>query len=315
MPRHNTRKNTGMKWTVEEDQLLQDEMNQDLSIREIAFHHKRTQGSILHRIYKRKLSKKINVYSFTNQHNIAQVESVPLKTQYCIFDTETTGLPPFCSITKSDQWPRMIQFACRIYENSQLVQEWSTFIKPDGFTIPDDVIRIHHITNELAQTGITLEEWCTQFSLLLPRIHTFVAHNMMFDNNIIQSELYRANQLDLLRMFKKCNKECTMMLSKKYIIDEKMECRLSLVAMCKLFSIPIPSEDRLHDAQVDTELCSLLYHELQKKGVSNRRTDLVTQFDDKDVVKLLGAKWDGGQKTWYIYDSDPFSRYVKKWFK
>jgi DNA polymerase-3 subunit epsilon len=326
MPRHNTKKYTGTKWTVNEDKYLQDEINDDLSIREIGLLHKRSQGSILHRIYKLKISKQpkiISTYSFNDDTEFiptisSTTSNSSIKNQICVFDTETTGLPPYVSITKSDQWPRMIQFACSMFtvENGVFtkVKSWSTYIKPDGFTIPEEVTKIHHITNEIAATGITFEEWCSEFENMLPTIHTFVAHNMMFDNNIIQSELYRAKKCNLLQQFKRVSKECTMMMGKKYIMDQKMESRLSLVHLCTIFSIPIPSEDKLHDAFVDTELCSLLYIELMKKGVVNKRTDLTTLFTDKEVIKHLGAKWDCAQKTWYIYDSDVFSFYVKKWF-
>ena len=324
MPRHNTKKYTGTKWTSEEDKRLQLEINNDFSIRDIALRHKRTHGSILHRIYKLKITKTIETN--TTYHLLGEDSFVPLvtegvkvnstKTTICIFDTETTGLPPFASITKSELWPRMIQFACKIInpEDGTIIRTWSTYIKPNGFTIPLEVTTINHITNEMAQTGITLEEWMLEFECMLSTIHTFVAHNMMFDNNIIQSELYRAGKFDLLQQFKRVSKECTMMMGKKYIMDQKIESRLSLVHLCSLFSIPIPSEDKLHDALVDTELCTLLYGELMKRGVTNKRTDLTTLYTDKEIIKHLGGKWDCAQKTWYIYDSDTFSFYVKKWF-
>jgi len=324
MPRHITKKFTGLKWTTEEDNMLQQEINQNKSIRDISLAHKRTVGSILHRIYKRNI-KKENVIPYSLQLFKQEESFTPIiskadvstlqKTHICVFDTETTGLPPNTSITKSELWPRMVQFACMIYDqDGVLVRTWSTYIKPDGFVIPEEVIKIHHITNEIANTGITINEWSREFSLLLANVHTLVAHNMIFDNNIIQSELYRANQLELLQQVKRIRKECSMMIGKKYIMEQKIESRLALPMLCRLFSIPIPSEDKLHNALVDTELCAALYFELIKKGVSNSRTDLVSLYTDKEVLKQLGAKWDGGQKTWYIYDSDTFSYYVKKWF-
>jgi DNA polymerase-3 subunit epsilon len=327
MPRHFSKKCTGLTWTKEEDQLLQEEINQNKTIRDISVSHKRTVGSILHRIYKLKIKKEQSIIPYSLQLSGESFEesfspivststsNIVQKNHICIFDTETTGLPPYTSITKSELWPRMVQFACMIYDQEgTLVRTWSTFIKPDGFVIPEEVVKIHHITNEIANTGITIEEWSKELSTILQTVHTLVAHNMIFDNNIIQSELYRANQMELLQQVKRIRKECSMMMGKKYIMEQKIDSRLSLPILCRLLQIPVPSEDKLHNALVDTELCATLYFELVKKGVSNNRTDLVSLYTDKEILKHLGAKWDGGQKTWYIYDSDTFSYYVKKWF-
>jgi hypothetical protein len=43
------------------------------------------------------------------------------------------------------------------------------------------------------------------------------------------------------------------------------------------------------------------------------RINLVTPFAEKDVVKALGARWDGGKKVWYITDVadlTPFMRWI-----
>jgi DNA polymerase III epsilon subunit-like protein len=103
-----------------------------------------------------------------------------------------------------------------------------------------------------------------------------------------------------------------MMMGKMFIQKNNIPCKLNLKALCEHFGICIP--DQLHRADIDTLLCSQLYHILKKKGISNQRTDLQTLYQDKDIIKHLGAKWDAGQKKWYIYDSDPFSFYVKKLF-
>jgi DNA polymerase III epsilon subunit-like protein len=317
MPRHHFLiKRTGLQWTEEEDVQLLENIKLNKTIYELSMIHKRSKGSILTRMNKLK-----NKMPHTDiKEPELKYENDPevtrnVKTLVCIFDTETTGLPPYKPITNSNEWPRMVQFACKIYDKGELIREFDTYIKPDGFDIPEESTRIHKITNEIAHTGMTIKEWCHELSSLLDRVYVVVAHNMMFDNNIIQSELYRANEMELLQKWKHVYKECTMMMGKKYIQDHKIDSRLKLTDLCKVLHIALPSENELHNARVDTDLCSALYIKLKELGISNTRYDILSVYDDKDILKHLGARWDSGQKTWYIYDNEPFSRYIKKWFK
>lgn len=315
--RHITKCRTGLQWSVEEEMQLTEEVK-NCTLREIALKHQRSYGSIIKRIVKLGLC-------FNKEHKPYELKPLEInepvvipKTLVCVFDTETTGLPPFKPISQSDAWPRMVQFACEIYDNGVLVRQWSTYISPDGFVIPEASIKIHRITNDIAQTGISISEWCAELMTFLPRVHTLVAHNMMFDNNIIQSELLRSNQHDILTVWKRIHKECTMMMGKRYLTEQQIkspyENPLKLVNVCQVLKIEIPEEDKLHSADVDTKLCATLYHTLKGCGISNNRYDLTSVYHDKEVLKHLGARWDSGQKTWYIYEDEPFSSYVKKWF-
>ena len=43
------------------------------------------------------------------------------------------------------------------------------------------------------------------------------------------------------------------------------------------------------------------------------RTDLKVPFSEKEEAKVLGARWDGARKTWYIVDQEdltPFLRWL-----
>lgn len=41
------------------------------------------------------------------------------------------------------------------------------------------------------------------------------------------------------------------------------------------------------------------------------KTDLDVPFDEKDAVKKLGARWDGGRKTWYVPEGVSLSGFEK----
>ena len=73
---------------------------------------------------------------------------------FLIFDTETTGLPKNykAPVTDSDNWPRMVQLAWQLHDNSgKLLVAKNYIVKPDGYDIPIGVSKIHGITTERAE--------------------------------------------------------------------------------------------------------------------------------------------------------------------
>ncbi|MCK9622178.1 MAG: DUF5710 domain-containing protein [Methylobacter sp.] len=45
------------------------------------------------------------------------------------------------------------------------------------------------------------------------------------------------------------------------------------------------------------------------------RIDLIVPYDDKEKAKILGARWDGIRKCWYIVDKEdllPFMAWMPK---
>lgn len=40
---------------------------------------------------------------------------------------------------------------------------------------------------------------------------------------------------------------------------------------------------------------------------------ITVPFDDKDLAKQLGARWDGEKKSWYYYDKSQLSK-IKSWY-
>ena len=80
---------------------------------------------------------------------------------YLFFDTETTGLPRNykAPVTDLNNWPRLVQLAYIQYDrNDNKISGGDYIIKPNGFIIPEDVSRIHGITNErVVQTLVGLQ--------------------------------------------------------------------------------------------------------------------------------------------------------------
>ncbi|MCX6304782.1 MAG: 3'-5' exonuclease [Bacteroidetes bacterium] len=130
---------------------------------------------------------------------------------YLFFDTETTGLPRNWKAPVSDlnNWPRMVQLAFLLYDkNGNKISGGDYIIKPEGFTIPADVARIHGITTERAmEDGKPLSGVLLNFLSLIDESEYLVAHNMSFDEKIVGAEFLRKKMPDHTAAKKKI---CTM---------------------------------------------------------------------------------------------------------
>ncbi len=188
-------------------------------------------------------------------------------------DTETTGLPLNWSapIKQVNNWPRMVQLACLLYdEEGTLLEELSYIVKPEGYTIPLASVNIHRITTERALAeGQALENVLDEFKLLLDRTSLLVAHNVNFDHAIVGAEYYRLSQQDPLLPLRKF---CTM--TSPEVI---MHCALPANSprggykwpkleelYYKLFKQELKGA---HDALVDIQATARCYWELRRLGV------------------------------------------------
>jgi len=109
---------------------------------------------------------------------------------YLFFDTETTGLPRNwgAAVSDLDNWPRLVQLAWLEYDNSERqISGREYIIKPRGFTIPDESAGIHGISTERAiKEGTSLRTVLTEFSKAVDRSKFLVAHNISFDEKIVE---------------------------------------------------------------------------------------------------------------------------------
>jgi DNA polymerase-3 subunit alpha len=130
---------------------------------------------------------------------------------YIVFDTETTGLPEDYSapITDFDNWPRIVQLAWKVYDiDGNEISSHNRIIKPEGFVIPPDSIRIHRITNERAnQEGILLQDALNEFAKCIQENKFLIAHNISFDDRVTSCEFLR---LGMYNYMSEINQICTM---------------------------------------------------------------------------------------------------------
>jgi len=186
-----------------------------------------------------------------------------------VFDTETTGLLPrnANNVSDSKMWEscRLVQIAWQKYDNAQnLIDKQCFIIKPDNYIIPDNAANIHGITTDYAiDNGITIIELIKILSEVIEDVDIIVAHNINFDDLIIQSELYRYRAFDTYCQWSKIEKKCTMVMGKAAMKLKKWPKLIDLYQLCFL-DIPLP-DVKLHSADADTMLCAEIYFNLISK--------------------------------------------------
>ncbi len=108
---------------------------------------------------------------------------------YLFFDTETNGLPRNwkAPITDLANWPRLVQIAWILYDNSgNEIERNYHIIKPNGFTIPYKASSIHGISTKRALSeGVDLIDVLEEFDRQIAKPSILVAHNMSFDEKIV----------------------------------------------------------------------------------------------------------------------------------
>lgn len=138
---------------------------------------------------------------------------------YLIIDTETTGLPeiipfnkyyPYTNNTKYDN-ARLVQVSWQILDQEfkeLCVKDF--IIKRDGFNITNS--QFHGINNEISDTnGYELNYVMDILKKDLGKCTTIIAHNLIFDYNILMNHFYRYNRQDIINILSNKNQYCTML--------------------------------------------------------------------------------------------------------
>lgn len=111
------------------------------------------------------------------------------------YDTETTGLPLFSEPSEHPGQPHIVQLAACLadLDTKQTIASMDVIIRPNGWTIPDEVAAVHGITTEhAASVGIEEKTALDMFMALWGgpgRLR--IAHNEQFDARILRIALKR----------------------------------------------------------------------------------------------------------------------------
>lgn len=107
------------------------------------------------------------------------------------FDTETTGLPKRRNqgaLEGPMNWPDLVEIGWMIYdaETGERLRTDQGVVRPDGWTIGEEVARIHGISQEKAmKEGEPLATVLGRFMDDVRGCYLIVAHNLEFDRNVV----------------------------------------------------------------------------------------------------------------------------------
>ena len=181
-------------------------------------------------------------------------------TAAIIFDTETTGLPPWHrDPQRLSDWGgcRMVQFAWMLIDtNGNETSTYNALIRPQ-FTIPAKATEIHGISQERALAdGRDIEEVLHAFQITLERNPnaTLVAHNIEFDLSILITEAKRLEMTRLLSLLTGMPRHCTMLTA---VLGTKRRWPRLGVLYKELYGVD--AEGTAHDAMWDVKTCVEIY--------------------------------------------------------
>lgn len=114
------------------------------------------------------------------------------------YDTETTGLPLFNQPSEHPGQPHIVQLAAALVDldTRETVASLDVVVRPDGWTIPDEVAAVHGITTEHAAAVGVPESLALSLFLELWGRRPRIAHNEQFDARIIRIAQHRASELE-----------------------------------------------------------------------------------------------------------------------
>lgn len=110
------------------------------------------------------------------------------------YDTETTGLPLFKEPSEHPGQPHIVQLGAVLVDlDSRTVHSTlDVIVKPEGWTVPDEVATIHGITHDLAlAVGVPEAEAVGMLLAMWQRADCRIGHNEPFDARIVRIALMR----------------------------------------------------------------------------------------------------------------------------
>lgn len=111
-------------------------------------------------------------------------------------DTETTGLVQFSLPHDHPAQPHLVQLGCILTELDGTIRSTiDLIVRPNGYAIPEQATETHGISTELAERcGVPLTIAAATFVHLRSLASVIVAHNLPFDERVMQTAIYRTGK-------------------------------------------------------------------------------------------------------------------------
>lgn len=209
-----------------------------------------------------------------------------------VFDTETTGIPEWKLPSDHKLQPHIVSLAGITVDSvtMQVENVIDCIVKPEGWTIPQDTIDIHGITNEKAMdVGIPEKQLLEMFIEEWSKCGIRIAHNSTFDNRIIRIGTKRYMDEESMDNWKAGIYKCTGILSKN--IMQMLPRNKYGYKMPKLIeAYPFFTGKELinaHSALADATACMEVYFVIQELMERLTIKD-VKEFQDMLAEELQG---------------------------
>jgi DNA polymerase-3 subunit epsilon len=181
--------------------------------------------------------------------------------KYLFFDTETTGLPinRTSAVMASGIWPNLVSIAWILAdEHGIILHSEYHIVKPRSWIIPEESIAIHKITQSIAEKyGMGLNEVIERFMWYVNESDVIVAHNLHFDQNVINNALkWQLGKTLMIEDYKK-RLFCTMINGRKIVgIPAKTPGKFKAAKLSEMYKQLFGTEPRgvLHNAMTDTNV-------------------------------------------------------------
>ena len=184
-----------------------------------------------------------------------------------VFDTETTGLPKYgAKLPNTQLYPYIVQFSWLVYDDSTMkitnINNHLVML-PEGMDIPQESTNIHGIsTEQMRQSGENINLVLETFHKAVQESQVIVAHNIKFDDDIVQCECIRNKMVNFMVEYPAKIKYCTMTYGKNITKIErpsKYTAGATYFKPPKLFELhkhyfnTVPNN--LHNSLVDVFVC------------------------------------------------------------
>jgi len=162
----------------------------------------------------------------------------------------------------------MVQIAWKVFDNNGVeIDSKNHIIKPQGYIIPEEVVKIHRISTQRAkEEGIPLKQALEEFAQAIKGSKYLIAHNIPFDENVVGCEYLREGMHNHVQDIMHVD---TMKLTTEFVaIPNKRRGGFKYPSLTELHTKLFGKgfEDA-HDAMVDVDALANCFFKLQELGV------------------------------------------------
>jgi DNA polymerase-3 subunit epsilon len=194
---------------------------------------------------------------------------------YLFYDTETTGKWHADLPINHDAQPNLVQLAALMMDaDANVLSEFVTIVRPEGWTVSAEVAQIHGISDYRARSlGVPMISALSLFSAFCANCDIVVGHNLSFDFNILTRSYWQLGKPHRIPQ----RRVCTMLMSKDVLqLPKKGRAK---PRPGDLYKWPTLQEahkfffdkefDGAHSAMADTKATADCYWEMKARGIED----------------------------------------------